>query len=388
MKVKNIRYNINDPMTLSSNLFKISNQFLKYFSNHGFDIVEPFGLIPEHDKTVLFTSATITTFRSLLNIKNCKKAVLQPCLRLQNLNKLGDLNCRLNYMSYFNMLGIIDTSTELIRTEEIIIDFLINELQLLDRLVIHVKSDDIKLYSQIIERVNNKITCIYDDPSINFRWTYGGNDNLTGKGIPLCLENKNGSVEEFGQIVYLFRDHKLIGLEFGFGLETFASILYSYRNPFEIHPAWAVLNKHNNFILSCHKFDLMMIFCQLFLLGCKPGKGSYASIIRQVGRRLAALTIKEPPDEVVNDLLYLINSISYKGSVDDFISIWLDIRDRYYGCVKRWYDYKRNQYYLVKLGKIDSDKAHKNLIHYFKGLNLYGVDFYEDLNPLVLTNIG
>ncbi|MEA1912454.1 MAG: alanine--tRNA ligase [candidate division WOR-3 bacterium] len=90
-------------MQSSDELVKI---FLDFFKEKDHKIVESSSLIPERDKTLLFTSAGMVQFKPLwtgeVPLEFKRAASVQKCLRLSDLNEVGKTYC---HDTFFEMLG-------------------------------------------------------------------------------------------------------------------------------------------------------------------------------------------------------------------------------------------------------------------------------------------
>lgn len=93
---------------------KIVDSFKGFFKDRkGFMEIEPENLIPENDKSILFTNATVGPFKRYIENDDIPLNGLiteQPCLRAQNLKNMAE--GELLYMSYFKMVGILINTKE------------------------------------------------------------------------------------------------------------------------------------------------------------------------------------------------------------------------------------------------------------------------------------
>lgn len=92
------------------NAHEIRTLFLKYFEDHGHEVVESSPVIPQNDPTLLFTNAGMNQFKDVLlgnEIRDYKRAAsVQKCIRAGGKhNDLDDVGKDARHLTFFEMLG-------------------------------------------------------------------------------------------------------------------------------------------------------------------------------------------------------------------------------------------------------------------------------------------
>ncbi|WP_428510411.1 hypothetical protein [Roseateles sp.] len=350
----------------------IASSFLSLFEAGGFAVSRPIDVLSTQDGSVLFTSATINVFRALLVEPGHRRVVRQPCLRTHNLPQLGEASFRPRFMSGFHMLGLIDTSEDTAPTQRLAARCLRDTLGLASRLCVHVRREDLALHRPFLDALGDVAVRI-DVPDKQYDWTYG-EPGLSGRGLPLSLTGEDGTTREFGQIVTLLRGGRPIGVEFGFGEETFLAILDGLPSPFEASALWPVVQAAGGLEApeAYHYVDLLYLFAQTQVCGISPGRGRHRSIARSAGRRLAATVRRLGLDATrveadLNGAARLIEAVNPAAVLD----AWRVLRAKYDADVALWDAFERNQRHLAAQGALSADRLEDRLRDYQRRLNLH-----------------
>lgn len=73
----------------------------------------------------------------------------------------------------------------------------------------------------LIERFRHHYDIEYDTrPEKSYNWTYGMEDKIRGRGITFYLRQGTGEYKRIGQYIAIFNDNRLIGCEYGVGIEV------------------------------------------------------------------------------------------------------------------------------------------------------------------------
>ena len=88
---------------------EVRSRFLKFFEARGHKIISSSSLVPENDKSVLFTTAGMQQFKSYyLNPEDAEKdfgaknvVTVQKCIRTSDIDEVGDDT----HLTFFEMLG-------------------------------------------------------------------------------------------------------------------------------------------------------------------------------------------------------------------------------------------------------------------------------------------
>lgn len=282
-----------DPISTTVNIGErqrfICAQFSQLYSELGYQSVPPEGLLPTEDTTVIFTGATITPLKKFLfeGITPPGYFIVQKCLRTQGTNAICDLNVIPSGMNYFTMCGIL-ASPE--RREEVAnegYDLLVNRFGIPKKnLLIQATSSD----KNLSQPWKDKGIIVEEDkqPEDSYRWRYGIPDAY-GRGINIFLRfNNNDAFREIGnQISIHDGTGRIIGYEFGFGLESLLAKMNGFKKSTEANTVSAAIpyeegvrEKLVNALATC---------VVLYHHGINPGKGKERYILKKYVKGLSFL---------------------------------------------------------------------------------------------------
>lgn len=217
-------------MINSIELKKIYQEFLDYFKSNGYYFHDAEPLIPTSDKTLAFTNATIVPLKKFFS-KSYKKpgfVIFQPCLRLWNIKNDNFVG---NFTSFFRMVSIlVHPEVEFINVQNEISNYLKNILKIPEgQIIIHSNKTTNDLVGAWLE----KYEIVYNQFDNKFyKWNYGFN-NIKGRGVTFFIKTGN-KPRELGNFVEIRDKEKVIGYEFGFGVESCAGIINGLENNFDV----------------------------------------------------------------------------------------------------------------------------------------------------------
>ena len=217
-------------MVTSGEVKKISNGFVSYFKSRGYILHGSEPIIPVHDKTIAFPNATIVPLKKFFteSYNSPGFVVYQPCIRLWN---IANNNFDSSFTSFFRMVSIlIHPSIELNKVQSEISEYLEHILNIsADSIIVHSS----RLTDDLIGHWRKKYKVVQDEFESKFyEWNYGFN-GIKGRGITLFIKFTNGS-RELGNFVEIVKNKKIIGYEFGFGIESCLGIMNGYSSNFDI----------------------------------------------------------------------------------------------------------------------------------------------------------
>lgn len=215
-------------MTTISEINNVSNLFINYFKSKGYVLCNQEPLIPINDSTIAFTNATIVPLKKYLN-KSFKEpgfVVYQPCIRLHN---LVDDDYTGKFTSFFRMVSIlVHPSSDLINIYNDISEFVEKILSIpKDKIVVHYNNH----VEDLVCEWKDNYSLIKGEFKNNFyEWSYGV-ENVKGRGVTFFI-NINNQSRELGNFVEITRNRKVIGYEFGFGIESCVGVMNGHNNNF------------------------------------------------------------------------------------------------------------------------------------------------------------
>lgn len=293
----------------------LKKSFIEYFKASGFKYFPPAPLIPIDDQSLLFTNSTIVPVKTILQksqIRSPGFVFSQQCIRNHNLKEFKQTNSQLSYMSCFHMLGVlVDITFHEVDMLSLIINFLTSEQNIEMKRLVCLASSSRNFIRKAWEVSYSKQNLQLDSqPKSYYKWNYGLKD-ITGYGVTLALKHESGSLEDFGNIIALSHDKKIIGYEFGFGVETFLARKYSLHSPFEASSITNLIGY--NSAPSWRKFqDCLVASVTINRLNILPGKGGRQYILKQYLRELLQSSIELTLTlDKLEEYLYIFDTYHY-----------------------------------------------------------------------------
>lgn len=213
-------------------------QFFNCFLELGYKEISPETILPQNDKSLYFTNSTTVPLKPYINSNSIVYpgfVLLQPCIRLHNIkmNQLRDDEYSPEYMSYFKMLGVMSCAEYFPNIAFDIWRYLIEILKIPKYDIKILSSDICDDFCYIWNKIDNGplVDKNSEDESF-YRWNYGL-QGVFGKGCTFVIQQSDGTFQEIGQLIQIQTEEKIIGYEFGVGVETMLSRIYKLRGPFE-----------------------------------------------------------------------------------------------------------------------------------------------------------
>jgi alanyl-tRNA synthetase len=338
-----------------NNIKKISKEFTDYFKSKGYILCPSEPIIPTRDKTIAFTNATIIPLKSYL-VKSYSQpgfVVCQPCIRLWN---IANNNFDGSFTSFFRMVSIlIHPNIEINTILKEIFEYIKNVLNISDdKITIHSNSSTNDLSDELHKKykvLQNK----FDDKF--YKWNYGFSD-IKGRGITIFVDS-NGKSRELGNFVQIKRGNKIIGYEFGFGIESCIGIINGYQNNFDV-----LFGKNINkklFDITCTRVVIEQA------LKTNPGKisGTTRSSIRKVDNEMiySICEFENGNCDYIKNIKWDLMDVSTE-IIDNFIPSLEEKINQVKKDIKLLIDYKDYISKMIKSGKNQSwgDKKINNYI--------------------------
>lgn len=337
-----------------SEVEQIYKGFLKYFESKGYILCDSEPIMPTHDKTIAFTNATIVPLKTFFT-KSYQQpgfVIYQPCIRLRNIVS-GNFDGP--FTSFFRMVSIlVHPDVKLSRIQDEISEYLKNILGVpSNKIIIHSN----KLTKDLVDNWSKKYEVVYDKFDGKFyKWNYGF-DGVNGRGITFFIKLENES-RELGNFVEITKNGKIIGYEFGFGIESCIGTLRGCQNNFEvlfgvdinkklsdITCVRAVIEQalmtNKNKISSTTKASIRKVDCELVYTICELESGN-CSYIRNINWSI--IDIK--PEVIESLIFYLEKKID---QVKSDIKLLNDYKEYIFrmiesGKEQNWADKKMNDY--------------------------------------------
>lgn len=270
----------------------ISDQFTLFYEEQGYQKFPPGGLLATDDKSVIFTGATITPLKKVLEegVTPPGHFMVQKCLRTKDINQITDISVIPDWTNYFTMCGILSAPGRAGDVSNEAYEFLIDRLGLdRDNILVQASSNDRDLSSYWASRG----IPIEEDgqPESYYRWRYGM-PNIYGRGINLLLRsNENDSYRDLGNIISVEDADGIVhAYEFGFGLESVLSKMYGFKKPMEASIVSTVIPYEEGIR---EKFvNALMTSTVLYHHGIEPGREREKYILKKLVKGLSFLRRK------------------------------------------------------------------------------------------------
>jgi len=327
----------------------VIEQFLQFYKERGYQLIEPENLIPKDDKSVIFTGATITPLKKYLlreGIPYPGLYMVQKCLRTKRLDDMTDLKIIPDWTHYFTMCGVLSTVGREMEVANEAYDLLVNKLKIpkSNFLVDACLTDrDLSRHWQVkgIEIAENT-----HQENI-YRWRYGI-PNIYGRGINLLLRyNETDVYRDLGNMISVEdSDGKTLGYEFGCGLESLISKMLGFKKPLEASLVSAVIPYKEG--LQEKFIDLLTAVVVILHYDIEPGRGREKHVLKRLIKGLSYLRRKmDISIEQVKEWCLIFEKIEFgeSNSVDKIIVAISTYEDQ----LEKYIDYAKNQVYAHKL---------------------------------------
>lgn len=206
----------------------ISMDFLNFHSTITSNIKEPMPLKFDEDPTLFFTNCSICLFKRdyIKQEKISPYLTVQECLRTNNFKEIS-LNSQKNYKwntSIYMLGGFVpvknndfkNTLLKVINKQtEFYLKWIKDNAEL--KINLHNFFSDISQIEDLL--ISNKQVSyeFYNKSNNDLEWKYGL-DNIRGFGIEWTI-SKDETNFVFGNVILMFQDEKIIGIDFGGSLE-------------------------------------------------------------------------------------------------------------------------------------------------------------------------
>lgn len=206
----------------------VTKDFITHFAAYGFSLHDSEPLIPRDDPTLAFTNSTIVPLKSYLKDGFAPPGfmLVQSCLRLRNLatDTYSD-----QFTSFFHMASILVHSTLPYNELQYSVSMYMTEALGFETIEIHYDGHTESLaqgWSSNFIPVNGQ-----KEPSF-YAWKYGI-PGVGGRGITFLVNTPHGA-RELGNLVELRSEDRVIGYEFGLGIESCIGIQQSLPDNYAV----------------------------------------------------------------------------------------------------------------------------------------------------------
>jgi len=284
--------NISPQVNIADGQRFITNHFLQFYRESGYQFMPSASLLPRDDESVLFTGATITPLKKYLTegVPSPGIFMVQKCLRTKRLDEMTDLTKIPDWTHYFTMCGILSAPGRIEEVSKEAYELWIKRLKIdHNNLLLEASSSDRDLSEFWISR---GVTTEEDHkPQTYYRWGYGMS-GIHGRGINFLLRfNENNSYRDLGNIISVEDNTgQVIAYEFGFGLESLLSSICGFERPMEASLVSAVVPYKKG--LQEKIIDVLMATVVIYHEGIEPGRGKERHVLKKLVKELSFLRRK------------------------------------------------------------------------------------------------
>lgn len=327
----------------------ICDQFSRFYRERDYKQFQSGDLLPRDDKTVIFTGATITPLKNILQegVQSPGFFMIQKCLRVKRLDQIFDLNVYPDWTHYFTMCGILAAPGQAEKISDEAYKLLTNRLEVSkNNLLIEASSKD----QELSDYWKNQGVKIAEDtrPEGYYRWHYGI-PNMHGRGINLLLRfNEKDLYRDLGNVISIEDDNgKLMGYEFGFGLESLLSKMCGFKKPMEASIVSSVIPYEEG--LKEKFVDVLVAAVVIYHSGIKPGRGREKHVLKKIVKGLSFLRRKMNMSlEQIKNYGNAFEEAEFtttNGSTDKLLTGIISYENQ----ISKYYNYAANQVHAHKL---------------------------------------
>lgn len=188
-------------------------------------------------------------------------------------------------------------------------------------------------------------------PDNYYRWKYGFKENISGIGLTFSIKQSDGLYRDIGQYVSILKDEKVIGAEFGFGIETFLAASQKFDNPYLAYSVAPAL-RDNHIDQNFTNTDIISTIGALYTTGLTLQNVPSSSYKRILNRAITNLCFLNTQYHITSDqvkkAIYRFMEIEFQ-SLSGFASFCSDYDlklEKYYTEIKKRNDFIKNQQHL------------------------------------------
>ena len=219
---------------------KYETVFFDYAKKNHFNLRNELPVVaPKEDSSLDFTNSTIVNFKQDIfnnNVHNC--ATRQKCLRLHNMPKILNQDFHVEWLSYFNMLGMITRPEDKQFVNRILLGLLIDNYKIpKENILLMVNRAHKDLYAGLPDDM-----LVYDTHDKSYYdWTYHM-ENIYGEGLTFAIETKDKSIIDVGNLIQIKNADKTLAYEIAYGTEC---LYWAMNNKNTVFDSYAIFNDYS-----------------------------------------------------------------------------------------------------------------------------------------------
>jgi hypothetical protein len=277
---------------------KIKDDFFAECERGGMTNAAPSPLLTD-DRTVYFASATITPLKGVLaenKIQRNNLYIHQQCFRLKYINEPFYNLPKVRYPGYFNMLGTLVHPENAVSFQENIIKIIESYGIDKDRIKVQASDKEGFLTKKLSDVYNVEFNTKKDS---SFDWVYGMGDDVNGRGIYFNVLQPDGVYKSLGQYIVIRNKGKIIGAEYGIGVEVLLSRKENYKSEYDAFSISPILQQ-NGLDVNFTNTHILSSVATAYSTGItldKHPRGSYKKLLNKMLTNLLFLKIRDSLDD-------------------------------------------------------------------------------------------
>jgi hypothetical protein len=308
---------------------KIKDGFFAECKRGGMTQAAPSPLLTD-DPTVYFASATITPLKQILARGEIPKNNLylhKQCFRLKYINEPFYNQQKVRYPGYFNMLGTLVHPDNAVSFQENIIQILDSYSIDKDRIKVQASDKESFLTKKLSDVYNVEFNTKKDS---SFDWVYGMGNDINGRGIYFNVLQPDGSYKSLGQYIVIKNKDKIIGSEYGIGIEVLLSRKENYKSEYDVFSISTILQQ-NGLDVNFANTHILSSVAAAYSTGITLDKHPHSNYKKLLNKMLANLLFLKIRDNISDAQIAAILTDFFVvefGNSDTLISLTNDFRKR------------------------------------------------------------
>lgn len=293
----------------------IKDKFASYYGMSGYHRISSCSIIPENDKTLLFSNSAILPFKPLLQKEAPRVFNLQKCMRFRGGKDLLDIN-ETPYISTFEMVGCLAPVTMWHDFFYETKDFLLNTLDVSpNNLYVDISSQDRHLINKFSKDFDIKVDRF---PQEKYNGNFGM-ENVMGRCVHFSMLYGDEKTHNFGKIIEIYSNGNVLNYAFGFGIEKY---LYMQDNKDNYYESTAIydVTKDIDSPIAWKYMNTLSAMCHLYSEKIDynlPVYSKQKKILNSLSYKLSVISeLLDITDARLRRDAEIYSRIAYNGQVD------------------------------------------------------------------------
>lgn len=293
---------------------KLEKVFFDFMKEIDFSIKPELPIIsPKNDESLYFTNSTIVNFRDNI-LNNCvtNQSTRQKCLRLHNMSKILNNDFKVEWLSYFNMLGLVakPENGEFIKLAllKLLIDkYKINK----DAILLMAKKQHYDLYSGF-----PKDMLVFDTHNNSYYdWTYHMPE-IYGEGLTFSVKQPDNTVIDIGNLIQIKKDSKVICYEIAYGLECIDWAINDKKSLFSTYPICNKYYKQDDKMAKV--IDTVLSITAISSSNIVPtNKSAEGQILKKLYKNLVYLAEDAKiSDSIISEMIVFLSRTEFDSTIE------------------------------------------------------------------------